>query len=68
MNNEMPNTWVRPPEWLPDQRSVTDNRIGTREEWAAARDELLAREKGAHEAGRRAGAPASRAAVGARRE
>jgi predicted dithiol-disulfide oxidoreductase (DUF899 family) len=45
MNNEMPNTWVRPPEWLPDQRSVTDHRIGTREEWAAARDELLAREK-----------------------
>ena len=45
MNNEMPNTWIRPPEWLPDQRSVTDHRIGTRDEWAAARDELLAREK-----------------------
>jgi predicted dithiol-disulfide oxidoreductase (DUF899 family) len=45
MNNEMPSTWIRPPEWLPDQRCVTDHRIGTREEWAAARDELLAREK-----------------------
>jgi len=45
MINEMPNTWIRPPEWLPDQRSVTDHRIGTREEWAAARDGLLAREK-----------------------
>ena len=45
MNNEMPNTWIRPPEWLPDQRSVTEHRIGTRDEWAAARDELLAREK-----------------------
>jgi predicted dithiol-disulfide oxidoreductase (DUF899 family) len=41
----MPNTWIRPPEWLPDQRSVTEHRIGTREEWAAARDQLLAREK-----------------------
>jgi predicted dithiol-disulfide oxidoreductase (DUF899 family) len=45
MNNEMPNTWIRPPEWLPDQGSVTGHKIGTREEWAAARDELLAREK-----------------------
>jgi predicted dithiol-disulfide oxidoreductase (DUF899 family) len=35
----------RPPEWLPNQESVTDHRIGTREEWAAAREELLGREK-----------------------
>ena len=39
------SSWTRPPEWLPDQRSVTDRRIGTPEEWAAAREELLAREK-----------------------
>ena len=50
MNNEndrvaVPIAWVRPPEWLPDRRSVTDHRIGTREEWAAAREALLAREK-----------------------
>src|SRR3954470_13267844 len=45
MNNEMPNTWIRPPEWLPDQPSATTHRIGSREEWAAARDELLAAEK-----------------------
>ena len=41
----MNSTWVRPPEWLPDRESVTDHRIGTREEWAAAREQLLAREK-----------------------
>jgi predicted dithiol-disulfide oxidoreductase (DUF899 family) len=41
-----PNAWTRPPEWLPDaSHSKTDHRIGTREEWAAARKELLAREK-----------------------
>jgi predicted dithiol-disulfide oxidoreductase (DUF899 family) len=40
-----PGPWVRPPEWLPERRSVSDRRIGTREEWAAARDALLAREK-----------------------
>ena len=45
MSNELPNTWIRPPEWLPDRRSETEHRIGTREESAAARDELLAREK-----------------------
>ena len=45
MSTDVSNTWVRPPEWLPDRRSVTDHTIGTREAWAAARDELLAREK-----------------------
>lgn len=45
MTTETQSAWTRPPEWLPDHRSVTDPRIGTREEWAAARDELLAREK-----------------------
>jgi predicted dithiol-disulfide oxidoreductase (DUF899 family) len=50
MNNEtyevaMPNAWARPPEWLPNRQSATDHKIGTREEWAAAREELLAREK-----------------------
>jgi len=37
--------WTRPPEWLPDRPSVTGHRIGTREEWAAEREQLLAREK-----------------------
>jgi predicted dithiol-disulfide oxidoreductase (DUF899 family) len=41
----MTNAWVRPPEWLPNRPSTTDHRIGTREEWAAAREQLLAREK-----------------------
>jgi predicted dithiol-disulfide oxidoreductase (DUF899 family) len=45
MNNHEPSTWTRPPEWAPDRRSTTAHRIGTREEWAAARAELLAREK-----------------------
>jgi predicted dithiol-disulfide oxidoreductase (DUF899 family) len=38
-------TW--PPLWrgIRGQSSLTGHRIGTREEWAAARDELLAREK-----------------------
>jgi predicted dithiol-disulfide oxidoreductase (DUF899 family) len=45
MNDDATNAWIRPPEWLPKQRSITDHRIGTREAWAAARDELLAREK-----------------------
>jgi predicted dithiol-disulfide oxidoreductase (DUF899 family) len=40
-----PSAWARPPEWLPNRQSVTDHRIGTREEWAAAREELLTREK-----------------------
>jgi predicted dithiol-disulfide oxidoreductase (DUF899 family) len=41
----MNDTWVRPAKWLPDRPSVTDHRIGTREEWEVAREELLAREK-----------------------
>jgi predicted dithiol-disulfide oxidoreductase (DUF899 family) len=41
----MNNAWVRPPEWVPDRQSATDHRIGTREEWAAAREMLLVREK-----------------------
>jgi predicted dithiol-disulfide oxidoreductase (DUF899 family) len=41
-----PNAWVRPPEWLPgSSHSMSDHRIGTRKEWAAAREELLTREK-----------------------
>jgi predicted dithiol-disulfide oxidoreductase (DUF899 family) len=41
-----PSAWVRPPEWLPDGiHPLTEHRIGTREEWAAAREELLTREK-----------------------
>ena len=45
MNNDVSTAWIRPPEWLPDRQSVAGHRFGTREEWAAARDELLAREK-----------------------
>jgi predicted dithiol-disulfide oxidoreductase (DUF899 family) len=51
MNNEdnsvaVASEWTRPPEWLPASRhSLTDHRIGTREEWTAARAALLAREK-----------------------
>jgi predicted dithiol-disulfide oxidoreductase (DUF899 family) len=42
----VPSAWVRPPEWLPGtRRSMPDHRIGTRDEWAAAREELLTREK-----------------------
>src|SRR5438876_10484742 len=42
----VPSPWARPPEWLPGRRrAMTDHRIGTREQWAAAREELLAREK-----------------------
>ena len=36
---------VRPPEWQPGRADQTSHRIGPREEWAAAREELLAREK-----------------------
>jgi predicted dithiol-disulfide oxidoreductase (DUF899 family) len=40
------NAWTRPPEWLPDKdHAATSHRIGTRAEWAAAREDLLAREK-----------------------
>ena len=46
MTTDVPSEWTRPPEWLPEPgRSVADHRIGTREEWAAAREELLVREK-----------------------
>jgi predicted dithiol-disulfide oxidoreductase (DUF899 family) len=45
MTSDTLNAWTRPPEWLPGQRSVTDHRIATHEEWAAAREELLTREK-----------------------
>lgn len=39
------SAWTRPPEWLPDRPSRTGHRVGTRQEWAAAREALLAREK-----------------------
>jgi predicted dithiol-disulfide oxidoreductase (DUF899 family) len=50
MNNEnhkvdVSSAWARPPEWLPPSPSKTDHRIGRREDWAAARAELLIREK-----------------------
>jgi predicted dithiol-disulfide oxidoreductase (DUF899 family) len=45
MSNNTPSAWIRPPDWLPDQQSEAGHRIGTREEWAAAREDLLAREK-----------------------
>jgi predicted dithiol-disulfide oxidoreductase (DUF899 family) len=45
MNTDVSSAWTRPPEWLPDRPSVAGHRIGTREEWAPAREELLAREK-----------------------
>jgi predicted dithiol-disulfide oxidoreductase (DUF899 family) len=46
MTTDAPSEWTRPPEWLPGQgHSVADHRMGTRKEWAAAREELLAREK-----------------------
>ena len=41
-----PSPWTRPPEWLPGAGAATAaHRVGTREEWEAARDELLVREK-----------------------
>ena len=45
MNNNATSEWTRPPEWAPGERSLTAHRIGTREEWTTAREELLAREK-----------------------
>ena len=46
MTTDAPSEWTRPPEWLPEPGdAATDHRIGTREEWTAAREELLAREK-----------------------
>ncbi len=42
----MTDTWTRPPEWVAaDDRPETGHRIGTREEWTAAREALLVREK-----------------------
>jgi predicted dithiol-disulfide oxidoreductase (DUF899 family) len=46
MTTEVSNAWTRPPEWLPEQgQTTTQHKIGTRGEWASAREELLAREK-----------------------
>jgi len=45
MTTNEPNAWTRPPEWLPNRQSVTGHRVGTREEWTAAREALLIREK-----------------------
>jgi predicted dithiol-disulfide oxidoreductase (DUF899 family) len=45
MTTETPNAWTRPPAWLPGQRTASEHRIATRDEWAQARDELLTREK-----------------------
>ena len=47
---------------------MTDHRTGTREEWLAARLELLDGREGADAAGRRAGPDATGAAVGSDRE
>ncbi len=40
-----PGGWTRPPGWQPDRTSTPARRIGTREEWAIAREALLVREK-----------------------
>src|SRR6185503_3348911 len=46
MTTDVQSEWTRPPEWQPESgRSVTSHRIGTREEWVAAREELVVREK-----------------------
>jgi predicted dithiol-disulfide oxidoreductase (DUF899 family) len=45
MSNNEPNAWTRPPEWRPGRPSTTAHKVGTREEWAAAREVLLASEK-----------------------
>ncbi len=49
MNTETitePNAWTRPPGWQPAATdAIAPHRIGTREEWAAAREQLLVREK-----------------------
>ena len=45
MTADVSSAWTRPPEWRPGRQSVTGHRIGTRDEWAVAREELLAREK-----------------------
>jgi predicted dithiol-disulfide oxidoreductase (DUF899 family) len=45
MDDQTAGAWIRPPEWLPHHATVTNHRIGTRQEWTAAREELLEREK-----------------------
>ena len=45
MINDTPTAWTRPPDWVPDRPSTVGHRVGTREEWATARDALLVREK-----------------------
>ncbi len=46
MTTDALSEWTRPPGWMPDVgNSITDHRVGTRAEWAAAREELLVREK-----------------------
>ena len=41
-----PGDWTRPPEWAPGAGATASaRRIGTREEWTAAREALLVREK-----------------------
>jgi len=45
MTTDVSNAWIWPPEWVGDRQSATGHRIGTREEWEAARADLLAREK-----------------------
>jgi predicted dithiol-disulfide oxidoreductase (DUF899 family) len=44
--------------------AMIDHKIGTREEWTAAREKLLRAREGVHEAGRRAGVRAARTALG----
>ena len=45
MTNDTTSAWTRPPEWLPDQPSAAGHRVGTREKWDTAREELLFLEK-----------------------
>ncbi len=45
MTTDTTSAWTRPPDWLPDRPSTAGHRVGTREEWAAAREKLLIREK-----------------------
>ena len=45
MTTDTTNAWTRPPEWEPDRHAQPNHRIGTRQEWDAARHELLIREK-----------------------
>jgi predicted dithiol-disulfide oxidoreductase (DUF899 family) len=45
IENDTTSTWIRPPAWQPDDGPVATKRIGTRDEWTAARNALLEREK-----------------------